>query len=453
MNDTIAAISTPSGTGGIGVIRLSGPDAEKILLSVFRPAATSALPLKSHLLCYGWIYEDVNAKEADPVDECMAVIMRAPRSYTREDVAELQLHGGSAVLRRVLELCIRQCARLAEPGEFTRRAFRSGRLDLSRAEAVMSLISARGEQARRAAARQLAGGTAGFVRKAADELYSIQAGIAACVDYPEEVSEEEAAADALPRVEALARALTEACDERAARLLREGVHVALFGRPNAGKSSILNALLGEDRAIVTPVPGTTRDTVSGELELGGTRFVLTDTAGLRATADPVERLGVERSEKALAAADAGVLIMDGSEVPDEETRELMARLPETAAVLVNKNDLSAAFELDAIREACPGRPVFSVSAMEPETLRPFRDWLRSLAEIPDRLTLTQPRHLDAVRRAIRHLNDAAVTLRTLTPDVAATDLQAAQETLAEITGDQADERLLDAVFSQFCVGK
>ena len=231
MNDTIAAISTPSGTGGIGVIRLSGPDAEKILLSVFRPAATSALPLKSHLLCYGWIYEDVNAKEAEPVDECMAVIMRAPRSYTREDVAELQLHGGSAVLRRVLELCIRQGARLADPGEFTRRAFLSGRLDLSRAEAVMSLISARGEQARRAAARQLAGGTAGFVRKAADELYSIQAGIAACVDYPEEVSEEEAAADALPRVEALARALTEACDERAARLLREGVHVALFGRP------------------------------------------------------------------------------------------------------------------------------------------------------------------------------------------------------------------------------
>lgn len=453
MNDTIAAISTPSGTGGIGVIRLSGPDAEKILLSVFRPAATSALPLKSHLLCYGWIYEDVNAKEAEPVDECMAVIMRAPRSYTREDVAELQLHGGSAVLRRVLELCIRQGARLADPGEFTRRAFLSGRLDLSRAEAVMSLISARGEQARRAAARQLAGGTAGFVRKAADELYSIQAGIAACVDYPEEVSEEEAAADALPRVEALARALTEACDERAARLLREGVHVALFGRPNAGKSSILNALLGEDRAIVTPVPGTTRDTVSGELELGGTRFVLTDTAGLRATADPVERLGVERSEKALAAADAGVLIMDGSEVPDEETRELMARLPETAAVLVNKNDLSAAFELDTIREACPGRPVFSVSAMEPETLRPFRDWLRSLAEIPDRLTVTQPRHLDAVRRAIGHLKDAAETLRTLTPDVAATDLQAAQETLAEITGDQADERLLDAVFSQFCVGK
>lgn len=453
MNDTIAAISTPSGTGGIGVIRLSGPDAEKILLSVFRPAAASALPLQSHLLTYGWVYEDVNSAGEEPVDECMAVLMRGPRSYTREDVAELQLHGGSAVLRRVLDLCIRQGARLADPGEFTRRAFLSGRLDLSRAEAVMSLISARGEQARRAAARQLAGGTAGFIRHAADELYSIQAGIAACVDYPEEVSEEEAAADALPRVETLARSLSEACDERAARLLREGVHVALFGRPNAGKSSILNALLGEDRAIVTSVPGTTRDTVTGELELSGTRFVLTDTAGLRSTADPVERLGVERSEKALAAADAAVLILDGAELPDDETRALMGRLPETAAILVNKNDLPAAFELSSVQEACPGLPVFSVSAMDPETLRPFRDWLRSLAEIPDRLTLTQPRHLDAVRRAIGHLNDAAETLRTLTPDMAATDLQAAQETLAEITGDQADERLLDAVFSQFCVGK
>lgn len=453
MNDTIAAISTPSGTGGIGVIRLSGPDAEPILLRLFRPASASALPLRSHLLTYGWVIANKEGAEEELIDECMAVLMRAPRSYTREDVAELQLHGGSAVLHRVLDLCLLNGARLASPGEFTRRAFLSGRLDLSRAEAVMSLISARGEQARRAAARQLAGDTAGFVRHAADELYAIQAGIAACVDYPEEVSEEEATASALPRVEALARSLSEACDEHAARLLREGVHVALFGRPNAGKSSILNALLGEDRAIVTPVPGTTRDTVTGELELSGTRFVLTDTAGLRSTADPVERLGVERSEKALAAADAGVLIVDGSELPDEETRALIARLPETAAVVVNKNDLSAAFDVEDFRAEHPDLPVFSVSALDPESLRPFRDWLRSLAEIPDRLTLTQPRHLDAVRRAIRHLNDAAETLRTLTPDVAATDLQAAQETLAEITGDRADERLLDAVFSQFCVGK
>ena len=448
MEDTIAAIATPPGNGGVSIVRLSGNDAEKVLMKVFRPVAKDVLPLQSHMLTYGFVSD-----RGERVDECMAVMMRAPRSYTREDVAELQLHGGSYHVNRVLQLCLQAGARLAEPGEFTRRAFMNGRIDLSQAEAVMSLISARGEQAHQAAIRQLEGGTADFVRKAADELYSIQAGIAACVDYPEEITEEEATAELIPKTEKLIRTLEEACNERASRLIRDGLQVALYGKPNVGKSSLLNALLGEERAIVTNIPGTTRDTVTGELQLGGVNIHLTDTAGLRETADPVEKLGVERSEKALTVSDTAVLILDGSRLPDTEDYELMKRLPENGAVIINKSDLEQKIRTEDLQEKASGRRVFECSALEPDTLKPFKEWLRTFGEVTDQLTLTQPRHLDAVRRAIAHLKDALETVRTATVDLAATDLQAAQASLSEITGDQADEKLLDTVFSTFCVGK
>lgn len=448
MTDTIAAIATPPGNGGVSIVRISGEEAEEILMKVFRPASASALPLQSHMLTYGFVTEN-----GERVDECMAVMMRAPRSYTREDVAELQLHGGTYHVNRILQLCLKAGARLADPGEFTRRAFMNGRIDLSRAEAVMNLISARGEQAHKAAIQQMEGGTAAFVRKAADELYLIQAGIAACVDYPEEISEEEAAADMIPKTESLIRELEEACDERASRLIRDGLQVALYGKPNVGKSSLLNALLGEERAIVTNIPGTTRDTVTGELQLGGVNIRLTDTAGLRETADPVEKLGVERSEKALTVSDTAVLILDGSAIPDGEDLELLKRLPENGAIVINKTDLEQKITAEELRKQVPGIRIFECSAMEPGTLKTFKEWLRGFGEVTDQLTLTQPRHLDAVRRAVSHLKDALETARYSTVDMAATDLQAAQAALGEITGDQVDEKLLDTVFSTFCVGK
>ena len=293
--DTIAAIATAPGQGGVGIVRISGPEAEQVLSRVFRPA--KAAPLVSHMLTYGHVMDG-----AEAVDECMAVLMRAPRSYTREDVAELQLHGGTYLCQRVLALCLQNGARLAAPGEFTRRAFLNGRIDLSQAEAVMGLISAQGEQARRAALRQLEGGASSFIRQAAEELYDLQAGIAACIDFPEEISEEEAAVNLRPRMLALADTLDNACDERAARIVSSGLNVALCGRPNVGKSSLLNALLGEERAIVTDVPGTTRDMVTGDMTLGGSVIHLTDTAGQHDTDDPVERLGVERARRAAAQA-------------------------------------------------------------------------------------------------------------------------------------------------------
>ena len=443
---TIAAIATAPGQGGVAIVRLSGPDAERILMEVFRPAKKA--PLVSHMLTYGQVFDG----EAT-FDECMAVLMRAPRSYTREDVAEIQLHGGGYIAQRVLELCLRCGAELAAPGEFTRRAFLNGRIDLSQAEAVMSLIAAQGAQSHRAAMRQLKGGASSFIRKAADELYAIQAGVAACIDYPEEIDEAEAASDMIPRTEALAAQIDSACNERAARILQSGLRVALCGQPNVGKSSLLNALLGEERAIVTPIPGTTRDMVTGDLVLGGSVIHLTDTAGLHATNDPVEQLGVERARRAMDEADLVLAVFDQSRPLDADDRALLSELEgRNVLLLLNKADLDCALtpaDVTTLLEA----PVLTVSAADESTLAALKAYLAEQAAVSDHLALTQPRHVEAARRAARHLRQAAETARTLSVDMASIDLQSAQLALAEITGDEVEERLLDRVFGMFCVGK
>ena len=448
LHDTIAAIATAPGTGGIGIIRMSGPDAAAILMRVFRPAGKNQAIPESHRLVYGKLTDGEQI-----IDECMAVIMRAPRSYTREDVAEIQLHGGRYVINKALELCLKAGARLAEAGEFTRRAFLNGRVDLSQAESVMELISARGEQEHRAAVRQLNGGASSFVRKLSDELYGLQAGLAACIDYPEEISDEEGAGSLKEGLEKLIDGLEKAMDEHASRLIYQGLQVALIGRPNVGKSSLLNALLGEDRAIVTNIPGTTRDTVHGEMTLNGFRVQLTDTAGIHETNDPVERIGVERSEKARREADASLLILDGSQPLGADDLELLRSFSGEGAVVINKTDLPQEITEEDIHGIRQDMTCMTVSALDQESLQPLRDFLARYVQVSDQQAVTQPRHLDAVRRAVRHLRDAEKTLDSYTPDVAATDLQAAQAALSEITGDSADEKLLDRVFSQFCVGK
>ena len=449
MSDTIAAIATAPGEGGISIVRVSGDGAEAVLSRVFQPAGIKALPLQSHLMTYGHA-----AENGEILDECMAVLMRAPRSYTREDVAELHLHGGGATAERVLRACLAAGARLAEPGEFTRRAFENGRIDLSRAEAVMALIRSRGEQARRAALRQLEGGAAAFVRKAADELYGIQAGLAASIDYPEEITDDEAVSDLRPRIRRLAETLRAAVDEQGARIAREGLRVALCGRPNAGKSSLLNALTRQDLAIVTAIPGTTRDTVRGEITLDGCLIILTDTAGLRETDDPVERLGVERARKALFEADTVLFLIDAASPLTPEDEALAAELRgRDVIVILSKNDLPERVRAADVRALLPEADVVTTSVLQPESLAALKKLLTDRARRGDRLALTQPRHLDAARRAAEHLDRAAEAMETGTADLASVDLLAAQQALAEITGDAVEEKLLDRVFSEFCVGK
>ncbi len=447
-HDTIAAIATPPGNGGIGIIRMSGTEAERILSEVFRPYGKQQLPLPNRFLVYGRV-----ADGNETLDECMAVIMRAPGSYTREDVAEIQTHGGTLVLNRVLGLCLAHGARLAEAGEFTRRAFLNGRIDLTRAEAVMNLISARGEQAYQSAVRQMEGGTADFIRGISDELYQLQAGLAACIDYPEEISDEEGAGDLKSGLQKVILKLEESIDEFGARLIQDGLRVTICGTPNAGKSSLLNALLGQERAIVTNIPGTTRDTIDGEMMLDGIRICLTDTAGLRETEDPIEKIGVERSRQALTGADLVLLVLDGSRKPDDAETERIRTETDRCIVLINKSDLPVQISGDTIRGINPALTSLTISALNPETLRPLKDLIREKIRVSDRMAITQPRHLEAVKRALGFLRSALDTLETWTPDMAATDLQAAQGALGEITGDRSDEKLLDRIFSSFCVGK
>lgn len=449
MQSTIAAIATAPGQGGVSIVRMSGTEAERILMSLFRPAQRSLTQLQSHLLTYGHVVAD-----GQVLDECMAVIMRAPRSYTREDVVEFQLHGGSWAAQHVLDACLQAGARLAEPGEFTRRAFLNGRIDLSQAEAVMNVIAAQGDVAHQAAMNQLAGGAGSFIRQAADELYQIQAGVAACIDYPEEITDEEATEDLVPRIQHLAQKLRQACDERAAKLITTGLQVALCGRPNVGKSSLLNALLGEERAIVTDIAGTTRDVVQGDLLLGGTVIHLTDTAGIRDTTDQVEAIGVARAEKAVAQADVTLLVLDASQPISPEDRVIASSLaPEKTLILLNKADLPEVTPLQGAQALVQGASVLRVCAKQEEGLTAVKQALVERSRVSDQLVLTQPRHLDSAKRAITHLHAAVESMHFGGVDLAAIDLQSAQMALGEITGDQVEERLLDAVFSTFCVGK
>lgn len=334
--DTIAAISTAPGAGGIAIVRLSGPRAEELLRAVFRPASERA-DLSGRRLTYGAAVDG----RGEVLDEVMAVLLRAPRTYTRENMAEVHCHGGGACASAVLARFLALGARAAEPGEFTRRAYENGRIDLSGAEAVMQLIGAQGEAARRAALRQMRGGVTGFVTGAVERLTELLSRIQAAVDFPEEVDEAVVGAEARVELEALAGELAKRADPRRARMLREGASVVLCGRPNVGKSSLMNALLSAERAIVTDIPGTTRDVLSERMALDGKVVRLSDTAGIRESEDAIERMGVERAQGEVEAADVALLVLDASQPMAAEDAALLRQVDERYIVCLNKGDLPA----------------------------------------------------------------------------------------------------------------
>ena len=334
--DTIAAISTAPGAGGIAIVRLSGPRAEELLRAVFRPASERA-DLSGRRLTYGAAVDG----RGEVLDEVMAVLLRAPRTYTRENMAEVHCHGGGACASAVLARFLALGARAAEPGEFTRRAYENGRIDLSGAEAVMQLIGEQGEAARRAALRQMRGGVTGFVTGAVERLTELLSRIQAAVDFPEEVDEAVVGAEARVELEALAGELAKRADPRRARMLREGASVVLCGRPNVGKSSLMNALLSAERAIVTDIPGTTRDVLSERMVLDGKVVRLSDTAGIRESEDAIERMGVERAQGEVEAADVALLVLDASQPMAAEDAALLRQADERYIVCLNKGDLPA----------------------------------------------------------------------------------------------------------------
>ena len=333
-NDTIAAIATPPGEGGIAIVRISGARAGEFLRAAFRPARRGEM--KHGQMRYGTLTDPAGA----PIDEVMAVFFRAPRSYTREDVAEIHLHGGTMCARAAMERLLSLGARAAEPGEFTYRAFMNGRVDLSEAEAIMGLIGARSQAARRASIRQLRGGVSAPIGRMREELTGLLAKIEAATDFPDEIDEDVTAKDVREGASRIRNELSRAADGRRARIVRDGASVVLCGRPNVGKSSLMNALLSADRAIVTDIPGTTRDVLTESFEIGGVRYQLSDTAGIRETADAIEKIGVTRARDALRDADCVLLVLDSSAPLTPSDQSMLAARDERYLTVLNKSDLA-----------------------------------------------------------------------------------------------------------------
>lgn len=442
-SDTIAAVATAPGRGAIGIVRLSGPECYRIADRLFVAAGnTAASAFPPGCARYGRIVAG-----SEVIDEALLLGFRAPHSYTGDDAVEFQTHGGSAVLRRVLELCLEAGARLAGPGEFTLRAFLNGRLDLIQAESVLGIVEARSERARRMAA-------AGLTRELSDALDAIQtdltgvlAGIQALLDYPEEgvaPSDRRAPLErALRRIDALL------ATARAGRIAQEGARLALVGRPNVGKSSLLNALLGFDRSLVSAIPGTTRDYLEAPLTVSGVPLTLIDTAGLRSSDDEIEAAGVTRSHQQAASADLTLLVLDRSQPLDRDDRSRLAAAErERTLAIANKSDLAAAWSIESLP-----LPALEISATEGSGLDTLRaaiaERLLGGAEGSD-LWIGNERHIEALR-AVREL---IVSAQTAPDDLAGLDLEEALRRCAQLTGrgDIAEETLA-AIFAAFCVGK
>lgn len=440
-SDTICAVATAPGAGGVAIVRVSGARARELFKQLFQPAHPDAA--SGRRLAYGHaVYR------GEIIDEVLAVFMAAPATYTREDVFEIHCHGGSVCARRVVEAAVALGARAAEPGEFTRRAFLNGRIDLAEAEAVMSLIGADSEAAARASVRQLEGGVSGFVRGAAEEIKALLSLIEACTDFPDEVDEPDAAAQVRAGALRVQSALEARIDERGARLIREGASIVLAGRPNVGKSSLMNALLRQERAIVTSVPGTTRDVLTERISIGGVRAELSDTAGQRETDDPVEKIGVSRAETAMERADIVLIVLDSSGEITPQDRALLDRADSRAIICLNKCDLPGA--------QCDLPGAICLSALTGAGVDALVEAIsqRLSAARPADDCLTEQRHIGLAREACAALTRAVRAIDERFPlDVTAIDLMAALTALCEITGEDASEEVIDRVFKNFCVGK
>jgi tRNA modification GTPase len=476
-NDTIAAIATPPGVGGIGVVRISGSDAFKLVAPLLRlPGKETRIPPlpSSHLLTYRHI---IDPTTQEVLDEVLVAFMRAPRTYTAEDVVEIQGHGGPLILQRILRTVLAQGARMANPGEFTLRAFLNGRIDLAQAEAIMDLIGAQTEAGLRLAMQQLRGRLSELVQEARHTVLGVIASIEASIDFPEEDVP-------TPQPEVLAAQIRIAREQvgtllsgsEQGRLYRQGVRTAIIGRPNVGKSSLLNALLRSERAIVTPIAGTTRDTVEEVANLRGIPLHLIDTAGITPTDDPVEQIGVRRSRTAAESADVILLVFDGSESLTEQDRQVSDELQamgfgtaspsdtssshyRPVVVVMNKADRVQQVELHEVKRIWPHAPYVSTSTLTGEGLPALEEVIANLVLAgkilsSESVLVTSARHQEALRRASEHLESSLVSLEQQLPlDFVSIDLRVAYDVLGELTGETASDDLLDRIFSEFCIGK
>lgn len=452
--EPIAAIATPHGIGGIGVIRLSGYDVFAVAQRVFRSKSGKMLAdMAGYTAAFGQVC-DVGG----PVDEAVALVFRAPKSYTGEDVVEISCHGGETVLRRTLAALLAAGARMAGPGEFTRRAFLHGRMDLTEAEAVMQLIGAQNADAARAALAQHEGALHREIGQIKETLYQLSAELAAYFDYPDDDIPALTRESVLPRLAGVQEKLEMLCVQyETGRVLRDGVTVAIVGKPNVGKSTLMNRLLGEERSIVTEVAGTTRDVVEESAQFAGMTLHLFDTAGLHETDDPVERIGVARAKSKMEQSVLVFALFDGSRPLDKEDEAILSMLRGRRVIaILSKADLPQRCDAAQVRAAFPD--VVSISAAEARGMGALetclRDRFRLEALDPRAGMLANARQLDCALRAKAAVAESRKALEAgFTLDVLSVGLQTAENALAELTGEQASEAVIEKVFAQFCVGK
>lgn len=457
MEDTIAAVATAYGEGGIGIIRISGEEALPILQGIFEFHGDTDT-FTSRRMTYGKI---IDKEKNQIIDEVLAVYMKGPKTYTAEDVVEINCHGSMVSLRKTLALVLRKGARLAEPGEFTKRAFLNGRLDLSQAEAVIDMIRAKTDKSFDVAVSQLEGRLSLKVEEIRQKLLDLLVDITVNIDYPDEDIEEmtyEKLEESIVETQDMIEKLLETSST--GRMIREGIKIAIVGKPNVGKSSLMNGLLKETRAIVTDIPGTTRDTIEEVLSIRNIPVYLVDTAGIRETSDKVEKMGIEKSKEAFNQADFILFLLDGSRPLEEEDLQIMELLKERKSlVLINKRDLGEAISIEEIAAKLPASQVIEASLLKGQGITEIEDAVEDLVyggEIVQKesMMVNNVRHIELLEQAVKSLTDALhMSERREALDFIEVDVKNAYERLGEIIGETVSDDIINEVFARFCLGK
>lgn len=457
METTIAAISTAMSASGIGIVRMSGPESMDVISRIYRSknGGKNIKEVKSHTIHYGYIFDG-----EEVVDEVLVMVMRAPRTYTGEDTVEIDCHGGVYAMKKVLETVLRNGAQIAEPGEFTKRAFLNGRLDLSQAEAVMDVIQAKSAVALKSSLQQLKGSVLRAIKEIRSSILYQIAFIESALDDPEHISLEgypeklrKIVDEEYEKVETLLKSADDG------RMIQEGIKTVILGKPNAGKSSLLNFLVGEDRAIVTDIAGTTRDTLEEYISLHGISLRIIDTAGIRETADVVEKIGVGKAKKMAEDADLILYVVDSSLPLDENDREIMELLGGRKSIVIyNKTDLESAVDIKELKEKT-GSPVIPVSVVEETGITELEETIKKMffcgeISFDDEVYITNARHKTALEEALESLKMVRESIETgMSEDFFSIDLMSAYESLGKIVGESVGEDLVNEIFSRFCVGK
>jgi tRNA modification GTPase len=455
-SDTIVAISTAMAPAGIGIVRLSGPDAIKIADRVYvNPKGKKLSGQKGYTIHYGNVCEN-----GEVIDETLAMLMLAPHSYTGEDTVEFDCHGGVLATKRILEAIVHAGARPAEPGEFSRRAFLNGRIDLTQAEAVMDIIAAKNDHALRSAQHQLKGSVSGKISDIRQKLLHETAHIEAALDDPEHMSLDGYVEDMRQVIMAQRKALERLLESAdSGKFMTEGIKTVIVGKPNAGKSSLLNLLIGEEKAIVTDIAGTTRDILEEQINIKGITLRLLDTAGIRDASDVIEKIGVERAKEQVKDADLVLYVVDGSVALDDNDFEIMKMIKDRKSVVIlNKNDLSTIVTSEELERAT-GTPVISMSAKHSEGIDELEDQIEKMffhggISFNDEIYITNVRHKTCIEEAIRSLGLVLQSMDDDMPeDFWSIDLMGACDSLGQITGETTSEDLVNEIFSSFCMGK